>query len=488
MIGVSDDSTRFAEPGNYILPNPVPSGWKAWASRPRDIVFRTVFALEPSTNSIYTLQNYDTTNLNEIDPNGQMDTTLRVAQASVTVRKPPYLGKSVKVTFSEPSDVCTDDQHIVHGFFDLTLQVASSNPDRSGAVMLQMVKEPTQTLQIKQNEEPQEVEPSYVSNSLRSAVRNGKRVLTGEFALPIIKPLGKSKTFSAKPEAQHPCRNGGGTCVSLPLLGQAGPTMLSYDGTAVSSEPQMALSYSAQRMPGSYAKENSPESLKAFGTALPEGSSVLRQSKQQIRIQLAYVPLKNGHAALEEESGPTNDLNNALHGSNENRVRLFGAGLPFSIEEQRFTVHDETDQKNIAGGYAHLYPIGDSWQLDIEFPETPAGHLMRGDFNASVFDSFGDRLNIEEHTWNQALQIHKEGKSDEQLLSEIAALCGIDSEKLNAALKRAPAPGFPNTDFETARALSFRTRVRQVLSESDTLNFDEFTQLRNMATLFNSPH
>ncbi len=488
MIGLSDDSTRFATTANYVLPDQVPQNWKPWASRPRDIAFRVVFALEPTVNRIFALQNYDTTNLNETDPVGQPETTLKVSQASVTVRKPTSLAKNFRISFSPPNQTCIDDQNTIHGYFDVALQLAGSDPDRSGTIMLQMVKEPTQFLQIKKTETPALVEPNYVPNSLHSEVLNGKRMLMGEFVIATTKPQEKLRTFSVEPGASHPCKNGRGTCVSLPLLGATGPSILSFDGAAVRSEPQMALSYLAQRLPSSYAKENAPESLKAFGMSeLPSGTSILRQSEQSLRVQLAYVPLKDGHAAVEEESGPTDDLNRALHGPDDNRIALFGSGLPFSIEKQTLKVRDETDQSDVTGGSAHLYPISDSWQLDITFPESRGGHLMRADFSGTIFDRFGDQLNVEEHTWNEALRIEKGDKSDEQLLAQIAVLSGIDPEKLNVALQQAPAPGFPGTNYETARALSFRTRVRQLLAESDTLVFQEFTQLRNMADLFKPP-
>src|SRR5260370_26603667 len=256
MIGLSDDSTRFATTANYVLPDQVPQNWKPWASRARDFAFRVICAIEPNVNRIFALQNYDTTNFNETDPVGQPETTLKVSQASVTVRKPTSLAKNFRISFSPPNQTCIDDQNTIHGYFDVALQLAGSDPDRSGTIMLQMVKEPTQFLQIKKTETPALVEPNYVPNSLHSEVLNGKRMLMGEFVIAKTKPQEKLRTVCVEPGASHPCKNGRGTCVSLPLLGATGPSILSFDGAAGGLQPQIALFVLSTRLPHPQAKRN----------------------------------------------------------------------------------------------------------------------------------------------------------------------------------------------------------------------------------------
>jgi len=251
------------------------------------------------------------------------------------------------------------------------------------------------------------------------------------------------------------------------------------------ANPPIALTYSraAQAQPTRATGEANPDFVKALKIpALPPGILAVRQNKQLVRIGFAYAAVKDGRPALEEDSPPVTDLNQALYQRNTKmHADLFGGEIPFTVRDQQFTVFDETGQTKLSGGNARLYYEGGEWQIEANFPTTPADHLMRGEFSADAFDAFGDTVKIDEQFWNGALQVVKEGKSFRDILNAVAALVGMDSKAIDQSLQTPSAPGFPNFDDSRLHALAFRTRVKELLQDTDTLQYDDFIQLRDFA-------
>jgi hypothetical protein len=146
-----------------------------------------------------------------------------------------------------------------------------------------------------------------------------------------------------------------------------------------------------------------------------------------------------------------------------------------------------TNETKLNGGNAKLYYEGGEWQIEADFPAEPVGHLMRGEFIADAFDAFGDTVRINERFWNGALQVMKEGKSFDQILDAVANLVGMDPNAMNQALQSPSTPGFPNFGEGRIHAEAFRTRVRELLEDTDVLEYDNFLQLRNFAQSW-KPH
>ena len=119
--------------------------------------------------------------------------------------------------------------------------------------------------------------------------------------------------------------------------------------------------------------------------------------------------------------------------------------------------------------------------IEADFPAEPVGHLMRSVFTADAFDAFGDAVRINEQFWNGALQVMKEGRPFDQILDAVAILVGMDPKAMNQALQSPSTPGFPNFSEGRIHAEAFRTRVRELLDDTDILEYEDFIQLHNFA-------
>jgi hypothetical protein len=481
MIGITDDSDRFDENGHFDLPSPVPVGWRPWAYRPYDAVFRVPFALD-SSGASYHVGAYNANTLNSIGSNDPTAVLNVNGQPLVTVHKPTQTD-IVKVAFSSDSDTCTDSNRRIHGYFDLQLQAGNLAKTAKGSFMLQLAKDPIPLSPVKDNllhEDEQEAD--YIRGSLFATSTDHQRVLSGEFK---IRPSGRTRFFSVQPDAVHKCKQDAGDCVSMVLLGTSARTHPELFRAQVLATPPIALTYSrsAQVPPTRATGEANPGFVRALKVStLPPGILPVRQNKQVVRIDFAYAAIKDGHPALEEDSPPVTDLNQALYQRNTKmHTDLFGEKVPFTVPDQQFTVFDETDQTKLSGGNARLYCEGGEWQIEANFPTTPADHLMRGEFSAEAFDAFGDAVKIDEHFWNGALQVVKEGKSFNDILDAVAALVGLNPKAIDQAEQTPSTPGFPDFDDSRLHALAFRTRVTELLQDTDTLQYDDFLQLRNFA-------
>ncbi len=485
LIAHNDDSTRFDTTGGFVLPSPVPSDWRPWASRPHDADFIVPFTVN-SSPAAFSLGAYDVNTLNPVGST-DLNAILKVnGQTMVTVEKPASPTK-FKITFSSQADSCIDPGGQLHGYFDLRLQIGKPPKREEGSLMLQLAKAPVQLAPvIDRPQDREEEEPEYVPGSLLSTAINHSRVLSGEFKIP---PLGRLlRGLMVPPEATHKCKQTQGNCVEVPLLGSApGSSVMLLEEKPVGALPVIALTYNSRLMTPQVkmAATSAPNFARAMGVAqLPSGVRVVSQPRQLMQIHFEYVPVKDGRLASEEESGPTSDLNQALYSKDaRTRIALFGNGPAFTIEQQSFKVFDETARANVDGGNAILHYDGGEWQIDVTFPATSEGHLMRGDFTATVLGGFGDHARVEQQFWNEALRVDKEGKTFDQMLGAIATLSGLDAETLVLALQPSANRAFPNRDVTRLQAMTFQTRVKQILETTDIITFDDLRKLRNLAIM-----
>jgi len=482
MIGITDDSDRFDKNKHFDLPSPVPHSWLPWAYRPYDAVFRVPFTLDVSGGASYHLGSYNTSTLNAIGTNDPTAVLNVNGQPLVTVHK-PVPTDIVTIVFSSDQDTCTDSNHRVHGYFDIELQAGNQAKNAKGSFMLQVAKDPIPLAPVTDNPVQQEEQESvYVRGSLFSTSTDHQRVLSGEFTFP---STGRLHLFGVQPEAVHKCKQQAGNCFSVVLLGKTAGTHPELFTAQAAAAPPIGLTYSRapQTSPTRPTGAGNPDFAKALKIpALPDGIVAVKRDKQVVRIHFAYAAIKDGLPAREEDSPPVSDLNQALYQRNTKmHTDLFGAGVPFTVKDQQFIVFDESDGTKPSGGNARLYYEGGEWQIEANFPATPVGHLMRGDFTADAFDGFGDAVKISEEFWNGALQVVKEGKSFEQILDSVAILAGMDPNAMNQTLQSPSTPGFPNFDEGFVHAKAFRTRVRELLEDTDILEYDDFVQLRNFA-------
>jgi hypothetical protein len=54
----------------------------------------------------------------------------------------------------------------------------------------------------------------------------------------------------------------------------------------------------------------------------------------------------------------------------------------------------------------------------------------------------------------------------------------MDPKAMNQVLRSPSTPEFPNFDDPRVHAPAFRTRVKQLLQDADTLQYEDFLQLR----------